>query len=120
AAKLVDVLLLFPTVVGTFLLPRLAAASTRGLQEPTLRRALAGLFAVGILACGGIALFAEWVLRTLYGPALEPAAPILRCLMLYCALVVADAMTSVVLKATDHQRTDVVLFAINPVVNAGL
>ena len=124
AAKLVDVLLLFPTVVGTFLLPRLAAASARspghGLEEPTLRRALAGLFAVAVLACGGLALFAEWVLRSFYGPALEPAAPILRCLMLYCALVIFDAMTSVVLKATDHQRTDVALFVINPIVNAAL
>jgi O-antigen/teichoic acid export membrane protein len=135
AAKLVDVLLLFPTVVGTFLLPRLAADPPRvaagaaepdgpkpegGLQQPTLRRALAGLFAVAILACAGLALFAEWVLRTLYGPDLEPAAPILRCLMLYCALVVADAMTSVVLKATDCQRADAVMFAINPAVNAAL
>jgi O-antigen/teichoic acid export membrane protein len=143
AAKLVDVLLLFPTVVGTFLLPRLAAnpprragatgidapgisapnqsaGTGRGLEEPTLQRALAGLFAVAILACGGLALFAEWVLRTLYGPGFEPAAPILRYLMLYCALVVADAMTSVVLKATDYQRADAALFAINPAVNAAL
>lgn len=129
AAKLVDVLLLFPTVVGTFLMPRLAANPPRspgtadlekGLEEPTLRRALAGLFAVAILACAGLALFAEWVLHALYGPSLVPAAPILRCLMLYCALVFADAMTSVVLKATDYQRADVALFAINPVVNAAL
>ena len=131
AAKLVDVLLLAPAVMGTFLLPRLAEATARvaaggpaaagsDAALRTWRHAFRGFFTVGILACAGIALFAGFVLRVVYGPRLEPAAPLLAGLMLYCVLVFADSMTSVVLKATDHQRADVLLFSVNPLLNAVL
>jgi O-antigen/teichoic acid export membrane protein len=121
AAKLIDVVLLLPILLAHFMLPKLARAFAGG--QPVGRGPIASLaFLLAVVAPLGLGLllFAAPILRMLFGPGFEVAAPILRVLSVCLIVESVDILVSVVLKAAGRQHADVRMFALNPVSNTVL
>ncbi len=74
ASSLGDLLLLFPTVVGLILLPRLTAMPTPEARWRAMRGVLAGVFALSSLAVAALAVLAGPLIGFFFGLDFAPAA----------------------------------------------
>ena len=75
AVGLADILMMLPSVVGTVLFPRLAAAPDVEAKWALARRVLTFMVPVTPLALGATLLVAQPLIRFAYGPAFLPALP---------------------------------------------
>ncbi len=120
ASKLLDVLLIIPSVVAQIALPHHAAhfaGGGTGGGEARYRKLLSLLFASVFPLAVGIAIFAPLLMSLVFTGEFLPAVPIVRILMLYAVIETADAMMGVTLKAAGRQGADLRLYSFNPLVN---
>lgn len=122
ASKLLDVLLIIPSVVAQIALPHHAAHFAGGGTggETHYRKLLSFLFASVFPLAVGIAIFAPLLMSLIFTGEFLPAVPIVRILMLYAVIETADAMMGVTLKAAGRQGADLRLYSFNPLVNVVL
>jgi O-antigen/teichoic acid export membrane protein len=119
ATKVMEIGLIVPTLFVQLLLTRIAYSfNTQGTRDPNRFAAwYQVLFAFVVPTCVGGWVFAEFILRTLFGPSFVDAVWILRILMIYLVIEAADAAMSVTLQAAHKQREDAMRLAFNPLVN---
>jgi O-antigen/teichoic acid export membrane protein len=114
--------LIVPTLFSQLLLTRIAHSfNTLGTRDPNRFAAwYQVLFALVVPTCIGGWVFAEFILRTLFGPGFVDSAWILRILMIYLVIETADGAMSLTLQAAHKQREDATRLAFNPLVNIAL
>lgn len=122
ATKVMEIGLVVPNLFIQLLLTRIAYSfNMQGTRDPNRFAAwYQVLFALVVPTCVGGWVFAEFILRTLFGPSFVDSVWILRILMIYLVLEAADAAMSATLQAAHRQREDAVRLAFNPLVNIAL
>lgn len=122
ATKIMEIGLIVPTLFSQLLLTRIAYSfNTQGTRDPNRFAAwYQVLFALVVPTCIGGWVFAEFILRTLFGPGFVDSVWILRILLIYLVIETADGAMSVTLQAAHKQREDATRLAFNPLVNIAL
>ncbi|MGD9614983.1 MAG: flippase [Alphaproteobacteria bacterium] len=122
ATKIMEIGLIIPSLFSQLLMSRIAYSfNIEGSRDPNRFGAWYEImFALVIPFCVGIWIFAEPILRILFGTGFEDAAWVLRILMLYLLIESAGAVMSVILLAAQRQRQDVIRLAFNPLTNIAL
>jgi O-antigen/teichoic acid export membrane protein len=122
ATKIMEVGLIGPQLFSQLLLTRIAYSFTsKGDRDPNRFGAwYEGLFALVVPLVVGLWVFAGLILETLFGAAFADAIWILRILTIFMMIEIADAVMSVILKAANRQREDVICLAFNLLVNVVL
>lgn len=122
ATKIMEIGLIVPQVFAPLLLTRMAHNfSTKGNRDPNCFGAWYEiLFAVVLPPCVGVWVFAELILKTLFGTAFGDGLWILRVLMIYVVTETADIVMSVTLKAAHRQREDAFCLGSNLLANVAL
>lgn len=120
ASKILELVLIIPAVFAQTLLPRLARSfaqqRTWEIRE-SLATSLIWMLGFVVVLGGGIAVFAPFLLKVLFGPEFAEASNILRILMLFLIIESIDTIMSVTLKAAGREKLDVRLFTANVVTN---
>jgi O-antigen/teichoic acid export membrane protein len=116
-SKLIESLTLATVIFGQFYMPKIAhsLATHRGLDP--FRVPLGMLFAVTMPIGIGLTLFPEFIVKLVFGQDFAETVMVLRIMGVCYMVCCIDALLSMVLKAASLQRLDLVIMAINPVVN---
>lgn len=85
AVRLSEVTTLAANAIAAALMPEVAASTEREQAEALWSRSLRLTIYMDVLLLGPLWLGAPWILRTLFGPSFEPAAPAFRWLLLAAA-----------------------------------
>lgn len=119
ATKIMEIGLIIPNLFAPLLMTRLAYSfNMQGNRDPNRFAAwYQVLFSLVMPVCVGVWVFAGPILETLFGPGFGNAQWVLRILMIYLFIESADAVMSVILKATYRHREDVTRLAFNPLIN---
>jgi O-antigen/teichoic acid export membrane protein len=119
ATKIMEVGLIGPQLFSQLLLTRIAYSFTsEGDRDPNrFGPWYEFLFAVAVPLGVGLWVFAGLILETLFGAAFADATWILRILTIFMLIETADTVMSVILKAANRQREDVICLALNLLVN---
>jgi O-antigen/teichoic acid export membrane protein len=119
ATKIMEIGLMIPNLFAQLLMTRIAHNfNTQGSRDPNHFGAwYQTLFAFVMPTFVGAWVFAELILEALFGSGFGNAIWILRILMIYYVIEVADNLMSVILQAAHRQREDVTRLAFNPLTN---
>lgn len=119
ATKVMEMGLMMPSGFVQLLMTRIAHSfNTQGNRDPNCFSAWYQLlFDLVITTSVGVWVFAGLILQTLFGTSFGQARWILRILMIYLVIESADAIMSVILKASYRQGDDVSRLAFNPLTN---
>jgi PST family polysaccharide transporter len=120
--KLFGSLLFLPMIISTAWLPRLAAAFS---ESPARLRAIAGtpvelILAIMLPLSAGAALTAGPLIRLLYGPAFDPAAPVFVLLALTLTPMAINMIVYQILVASGRQAIWTAALAAACIVNPAL
>jgi O-antigen/teichoic acid export membrane protein len=122
ATKIMEVGLIGPQLFSQLLLTRIAYSFTsNGDRDPNRFGAwYEFLFALAVPLGVGLWVFAGLILETLFGAAFADAVWILRILTIFMMIETADTVMSVILKAANRQREDVICLGFNLLINVVL
>jgi O-antigen/teichoic acid export membrane protein len=116
ASKVLELVLIIPSMFAHWLLPRLAGsyARDRSLEiREFLAKSLPWMWSLVLVSAGGAAALAPWLLALLFGPEFADGGPILRVLMVFAMIESVDTIMAVLLRAAGYQKLDVRLFMTN-------
>jgi O-antigen/teichoic acid export membrane protein len=108
AARLSDAALMVPTMAAVVIFPaqaRMYETDKEGFVR-VLERAVRWCLIAGFAVALVVAALASAIIHLIYAPALAPAAPILRILILGTALMVIDQLLSTTMMASHSQHAD--------------
>lgn len=119
ATKIMEIGLMGPNLFVQLLMSRMAFSfrAKHGQGQASFDVWYRTLFAFVMPTCVGGWVFARLILETLFGSEFGDAAWVLRILMIYLAIESVDAVMSVILRAAERQREDVIRYASNPLTN---
>jgi len=122
ASKVMEIALILPNLCAQILMPRIARkyAKARNHELGRFDSQFHVIFAVTMSAGVGGFLFADTIVRVLFGSQFEEAVWVLRILMVFFLIETVDALMGVILKTAGRQNTDARIFALNPGVNVAL
>ena len=122
ATKIMELSLMGPWLFSQLLLSRVAHSFTaKGDRDPNRFGSwYEALFALAVPLGVGVWVFAGLILGTLFGRPFLDALWILRILMIYFLIELADTIMSVILKAAHRQRDDALCLGSNLLTNIAL
>lgn len=120
--KLFGTLMFIPVILSTAWLPRLSASHARGDDAlwRTARGPLQFVVALSLPVCVGVVLVAHDLINLLYGPAFDPAVPVMALLALSVPPMYVNIMVNQILIARQQQMLWTKAMALACVVNPAL
>jgi O-antigen/teichoic acid export membrane protein len=122
AVKVLDIALVLPNLLAQMLMSPMARFLDRQdhYRLDRFHVAFRAIFWVTMPLGIGVIIFAETVIGILFGSEFGGSVWMLRLLMVYFMMEVADVLMSLIMRAAHRERTDVRLYAINPAINVAL
>jgi O-antigen/teichoic acid export membrane protein len=122
AVKVLDIALVLPNLLAQLLMSPMARFLDRQdhYRLDRFHVAFRAIFWVTMPLGIGVIIFAETVIGVLFGSEFGGSVWMLRLLMVYFMVEVADVLMSLIMRAAHRERTDVRLYAINPAINVAL
>ncbi|MFO1431512.1 MAG: flippase [Candidatus Competibacteraceae bacterium] len=122
AVKVLDIALMLPNLLAQLLMPSIARLLDRQdhCRLDRFHAVFRAIFWVTMPLGIGVIIFAETVVGILFGTEFGGSVWVLRLLMVYFMIEVADILMSLIMRAAHRERADVRLYAINPVTNVAL
>jgi O-antigen/teichoic acid export membrane protein len=118
ASKCLEVVSILPASFSQSIFPHLARQfAVTSVDRRDLERAIRNLFYLVVPISMASFLFAEPIIRTIFGPTFTPAVPALRIFMVTFLILASDMVMAIICQAAGYQRIHVYFSLINITIN---